>query len=332
MLKRREAGIASQGVKAEGLKKSAEVSFIEATPARKPLHHGRQVVRSRQIQPRGKSLPDLVTPIQTRLSLQVSSNAPPHMQLQVNAWERLDMLSPAQLMSSWPASMIERDIKGIHQIEEKSNQISRTHQRKRGKQLVAREALRASLAKLHEKSAELEQKSGVVKVRDLSLERSADSMQSSLYGFSRTFLVSPRTELLSRPRLVHCQKEPLKHFDFRGMISADFASVISIFKPKLSSPDLSPVRSSPYLTLNRLPSSPNLSSMSQLGSPKLSPIKKSVTIVKPAKLRRPAVDFEDWQKSIDKVELICKSTPKGAGYSKADLVQFYRETSGRNKW
>jgi hypothetical protein len=213
----------------------------------------------------------------------------------MNDWERLDRLSPARLMAIFPVSLIDRDIKGVQQIEDKTSRIIEKQKQQRAQQQHNREALRQALAQRHEKLAELEQRCGVVKLRDEGLDSSADTVRTSFYGFSRTHLVSPRTAVLSRFKINRRPKEPLKHFDFRGMISADFKSVISHFKPGSSHSH--------------------------------SPAKKTADVQRPPRLKYEPFDKADWRRSIERVEKISERNTSKVGFSRSDLIDYYQENA-----
>jgi hypothetical protein len=269
---------------------------LETIGFRKQRRLEREYVRPNQIEAKAKGLPvpNIPNPIERKLGFQASrSSSVSPRQTPLNVWERLDRLSPSRLMTLFPTSLIDKDIKGVQQIEDKTSQILERQKQHQAQQQQNREALRQALAKQHEKWAELEQRCGVVKLRDEGVDQSADTLRTSLYGFSRTHLVSPRTDVLSRPKHNRGPKEPLKHFDFRGMISADFKSVISHFKPG--------------------------SSLSH------SPAKRTADVQRPLRLKFEPFDTADWRNSIERVERISGSNASKVGYSRSDLIKYYQD-------
>lgn len=194
-------------------------------------------------------------------------------------------------------SLIEKDVYGIRQIGKKTKQLANQSKRNQDQLDLRRSHQLKVLASQHERWSELEAKCGLVKYRDEPLQ-SMNSFRSSTYGFSRMHSVSSRTEVLSRPKPCLTPKDPLKHFDYRGMMSADFKGVIEFYKPE--SPTLKPIL-----------------------QPILQPAKH---VVKPARIIDTS-QVEDDLRSIEQVEKICRNTSETPGYPRAELAKYYQTHS-----
>mmetsp|Transcript_5982 Transcript_5982/g.10581 ORF Transcript_5982/g.10581 Transcript_5982/m.10581 type:complete len:270 (-) Transcript_5982:200-1009(-) len=263
---------------------------LEAIGFRKKRQVEREYLEAKA---KGMPLPEIQDPIIKKLGLQSNRST----SLPVNEWERLDRCPPSKLRANFPPSLIEKDIFGLNEIQRRTQKQEQEMQRKQAERDKERMILRQSLAKTHERWADLEAKCGIVKVREDIIEKSTDSLRSSTFGFSRAHVVSPRTQALSRPKRSMSPTNPYIHYDFRGMVGADFKTVVDFFKP-----------SSPQTT--------SKSCNSSLPIQKPSPPKQT-----------DEKQIRDDLNSIERVERICRNSTKRTGYSKAELLQFINKNN-----
>jgi hypothetical protein len=139
-----------------------------------------------------------------------------------NAWERLNSVPACNLRHVMPGTIVHKDLTGIDNIFSKSSQIDKLnnwldHQRQ-GKRLKARLAV----INRHNDLKSLEEKCGIIKIREKSAPQGT-------FGYVKRHKVRQRTEELSKPRTAG-RKGRFDHQDFRGLLHADFYEAVEKMK------------------------------------------------------------------------------------------------------
>lgn len=136
----------------------------------------------------------------------------------VNAWERLSTVPVCNLRHAMPETVILKDKNGIQNILEKSAEIEKLNQwfevQRQGKRLKARLAI----INRHNEQKSLEEKCGIVKIRQ-------KSVQVGTFGYVQSHKVSHRTNKLSKPHTAS-QGSRYDHQDFRGLLHADHQEAV----------------------------------------------------------------------------------------------------------
>lgn len=135
-----------------------------------------------------------------------------------NAWERLNSVPACNLRHVMPSTIVEKDKYGIENIMNKTCDIEKylkwNESQKQGKRLKARLAV----INRHNDLKSLEEKCGIVKVREKSAPQ-------GMFGYVKQHPVRKRTEELSKPRTAG-KKGRFDHQDFRGLLHADFYDAV----------------------------------------------------------------------------------------------------------
>lgn len=131
----------------------------------------------------------------------------------VNAWERLSSVPVCTLRHAMPTTVINKDSNGIQNILNKSAELDKLNQwfesQRQGKRLKARLAI----INRHNERKSLEEKCGIVKVRE-------KGVSVGTFGYVRSQRVRERTDVLSKPHTAS-QGSRYDHQDFRGLLHAD---------------------------------------------------------------------------------------------------------------
>ncbi|OMJ68079.1 hypothetical protein SteCoe_34579 [Stentor coeruleus] len=150
-----------------------------------------------------------------------------------NPWERLNSLPACKLRHVIPQKIIEKDLQGVQNIMDKSQELDKLKSWLDNKKQDKNMRTRLATINRHNFLKDLEKRCGINKIRQ------KNSMEGT-FGYIKIHKTRKRTEELSKPRSAP-KNSNFDHEDFRGLLHADYEEAISkvnsiIIKKKQDNP------------------------------------------------------------------------------------------------
>lgn len=150
----------------------------------------------------------------------------PDSPVNVNSWEKLNLVPKIRLQNILPAKTIRKDLQGIENILNRTQEFVKENEASEDQKQAKRLQERLFTIKRHNFCAQLEEKAGIWKVRE-------ESMNNGVFGKVKSYQVPKRIQQLSLPRKVH-QGNTMERSDFRGLLNVDFREAVGKIAKEVS--------------------------------------------------------------------------------------------------
>ena len=142
----------------------------------------------------------------------------------LNIWDNINELPVSKLKHVIPENILLKDKQGIKNIMQKSVELKKLDEWNQFQIQNNRIKSRLALAQRHRDFVKLEQKSGIIKIRD-------KSNPQGVFGYQKVYSFDKVTSKLSKSKQI-LVSDQFAHKDFRGLLHADFAKAVSKLNSK----------------------------------------------------------------------------------------------------
>jgi hypothetical protein len=142
----------------------------------------------------------------------------------LNVWDNINELPVSKLKHVIPEKILLKDKEGIKNIMQKSVELKKLDEWNQFQIQNNRIKSRLALAQRHRDFVKLEQKSGIIKIRD-------KSSPQGVYGYQKVYSFGKVASKLSKSKQILISDQ-FAHKDFRGLLHADYAKAVSKLNSK----------------------------------------------------------------------------------------------------
>jgi hypothetical protein len=141
----------------------------------------------------------------------------------LNSWDNINDLPLAKLKHVVPAEVIDKDRQGIRSILQKSAELKKIDEWNESQFQKTRLKSRLALVQRHNFLKKLEEKSGIIKIRE-------KSSPQGIFGYVKNYSFDKVSSKLSQLKK-KVKNDQFSHQDFRGLLHADYSKAIFKINP-----------------------------------------------------------------------------------------------------